>query len=62
MEATLRPHQEHGFAGLLIGRIADEADLSNSVVYHFFVDNDDLMLSPLDPLLAHFGSPTSTHD
>lgn len=55
MQATFRTLQEHGFAGLSIGRIADEADLSKSSVYHFFEDKDDLMLSFLDAMLAHFG-------
>jgi len=55
MQATFRTLQEHGFAGLSIGRIADEADLSKSSVCHFFEDKDDLMLSFLDAMLAHFG-------
>jgi AcrR family transcriptional regulator len=57
MQATFRILQEHGFAGLSIGRIAEEADLSKSSVYHFFEDKNDLLLSFLDAMLAHFGPP-----
>jgi AcrR family transcriptional regulator len=57
LRATFRVLQEHGFAGLSIQRIVDEADLSKSSIYHFFEDKDDLMLSALDAMLEWFGPP-----
>lgn len=57
MLATLRVLGDHGYAGLSIQRIADEADLSKSSFYHFFDDKDDLLLSFLDFMLARYGLP-----
>lgn len=57
MFATLRVLSEHGYAGLSIQRIADEADLSKSSFYHFFDGKDDLLLAFLDFMLDRFGLP-----
>lgn len=57
MLGTLRVLERHGYAGLSIKRIADEADLSKSSVYHFFDDKDDLLLSFLDYMLEYFQLP-----
>ena len=57
MVACLRVLDTHGYAGLSIGRIADEADLSKSSVYHFFDDRDDLLVSFLDYMLDRFVGP-----
>lgn len=57
MLATLRVLGDHGYAGLSIQRIADEADLSKSSFYHFFDDKDDLLLSFLDFMVQRFQLP-----
>jgi AcrR family transcriptional regulator len=57
MRATLQTLGKHGYAGISIQRIADEADLSKSSVYHFFDSKDDLMLSFLDYMLERFQLP-----
>lgn len=57
MQATFRPLQKHGGAGLSIGRTAEEADLSKSSVDHFFEDKGDLILTFFDAMLAHCGPP-----
>lgn len=45
MRATYVAMEEHGYAGLSIQRIADEADLSKSTFYHHFDDKGDLLQS-----------------
>jgi AcrR family transcriptional regulator len=60
--ATLRVLSEHGYAGLSIQRIADEADLSKSSFYHFFDDKDDLLLAFLDFMLGQYGLPFDEAD
>jgi AcrR family transcriptional regulator len=57
MFATLRVLDEHGYAGLSIQRIADEADLSKSSFYHFFDGKDDLLLAFLDFMVEQFQKP-----
>ncbi|WP_135304180.1 TetR/AcrR family transcriptional regulator [Haloarcula amylovorans] len=54
MRATFYALQEHGYAGLSIQRIADEADLSKSTFYHHFDGKDDLLLSFLSFILEEF--------
>jgi AcrR family transcriptional regulator len=54
MRATYVALQEHGYAGLSIGRIADEADLSKSTFYHHYDDREDLLLSFLEYMLEEF--------
>ncbi|MBV0924960.1 TetR/AcrR family transcriptional regulator [Halomicroarcula limicola] len=54
MRATFYALQEHGYAGLSIQRIADEADLSKSTFYHHFDGKDDLLLSFLEFILEEF--------
>jgi|AntRauTorcE11898_2_1112593.scaffolds.fasta_scaffold00342_10 AcrR family transcriptional regulator len=62
MFATLTVLQEHGYGGLSIKRIADEAGLSKSSFYHFFDDKDDLLLSFLDFMLGQYGLPFDEAD
>ncbi|WP_254272112.1 TetR/AcrR family transcriptional regulator [Haloarcula marina] len=54
MRATFYALQEHGYAGLSIQRIADEADLSKSTFYHHFDGKDDLLLAFLEFILDEF--------
>jgi len=54
MRATFFALQEHGYAGLSIQRIADEADLSKSTFYHHFADKEALLLSFVDFLNEQF--------
>ena len=54
MRATHRALHEHGYAGLSIQRIADEADLSKSTFYHHFDDKDDLLGSFVGYVLEEF--------
>ncbi|MBX0323809.1 TetR/AcrR family transcriptional regulator [Halomicroarcula sp. F13] len=54
MRATFCALQEHGYAGLSIQRIADEADLSKSTFYHHFDGKEDLLLSFLEFTLEEF--------
>jgi len=54
MRATFLALQEHGYAGLSIQRIADEADLSKSTFYHHFDDKEDLLLSFVDFMSEQF--------
>ncbi len=42
--ATYLAQTEHGVEGLSIQRIADQADLSKSTIYHHFDDKDELMM------------------
>ena len=54
MRATFVALQEHGYAGLSIQRIADEAALSKSTFYHHFDDKEDLLLSFAEYMLEQF--------
>ena len=54
MRATHRALREHGYAGLSIQRIADEADLSKSTFYHHYDDKDDLLTSFVEFTLQEF--------
>lgn len=54
MRATHRALHEHGYAGLSIQRIADEADLSKSTFYHHYDGKDDLLTSFVDFTLEQF--------
>jgi AcrR family transcriptional regulator len=45
MWATYRTLWQHGYAGVSIGRIAEEADLSKSSFYNHYEDKEDLMLA-----------------
>jgi len=54
MAATYDALQKHGYAGLSISRIADEADLSKSSFYHHFDGKHDLLLSFADYTLEDF--------
>lgn len=54
MRATHRALHEHGYAGLSIQRIADEADLSKSTFYHHFDDKEDLLQAFLEFILAEY--------
>ena len=54
MRATFVALQQHGYAGLSIQRIADEADLSKSTFYHHFDDKEDLLLSFAQFMLDQF--------
>jgi AcrR family transcriptional regulator len=54
MRATYLALHEHGYAGLSIQRIADEADLSKSTFYHHYDDKDDLLTSFVDFTLEEF--------
>jgi AcrR family transcriptional regulator len=54
MRATHRALKKYGYAGLSLQKIADEADLSKSSVYHFFDDKEDLLVAFLDYMLDHF--------
>ncbi len=54
MRATFYALQEHGYAGLSIQRIADEAELSKSTFYHHFDGKDDLLLSFVEHILDEF--------
>jgi AcrR family transcriptional regulator len=54
MRATFFALQEHGYAGLSIQRIADEAAMSKSTFYHHFEDKEDLLLSFVDFMNEQF--------
>jgi len=54
MHAAYEVLGRHGYAGLSIGRIADEAGLSKSSVYHFYDDKEDLLVAFLDGMLEWF--------
>jgi AcrR family transcriptional regulator len=54
MHATYAALQKHGYAGISISRIADEADLSKSSFYHHFDGKDDILLSFADYMLEDF--------
>ncbi|WP_439027905.1 TetR/AcrR family transcriptional regulator [Haloarchaeobius sp. DT45] len=60
MHATFRALRKHGYAGLSIQRIADEADLSKSSFYHFYDGKDDLLLSFMEFMLGQFGAGFGT--
>ncbi|WP_226010721.1 TetR/AcrR family transcriptional regulator [Halomicrobium salinisoli] len=59
MHATYAALTKHGYAGLSIQRIADEADLSKSTFYHHFDDKDDLLRAFVDFVLEAFGQALS---
>lgn len=52
--ATYRALLAHGYAGLSIQRIADEASLSKSTIYHHFDSKDDLLLAFSEELLLQY--------
>jgi AcrR family transcriptional regulator len=54
MQATHRALREHGYAGLSIQRIADEAELSKSTIYHHFDSKEDLLASFIEFILSAF--------
>jgi AcrR family transcriptional regulator len=54
MRAAYEVLGRHGYGGLSIGRIAEEADLSKSSVYHFYDDKEDLLVAFLDGMLEWF--------
>jgi len=54
MAATYDALLKHGYAGLSISRIADEADLSKSSFYHHFDGKHDILLSFADYTLEDF--------
>jgi len=54
MHATYAALQKHGYAGISISRIADEADLSKSSFYHHFDGKHDILLSFADYMLEDF--------
>jgi len=56
MHATHTVLGTHGYAGLSIGRIAEEAELSKSSVYHFYDGKEDLLIAFLDLMLGWFRS------
>lgn len=54
MQATFRALRQHGYAGLSIQRIADEAGLSKGSFYNHYDGKDDLLVSFLDYMLEHY--------
>jgi len=54
MHATYAALQKHGYAGISISRIADEADLSKSSFYHHFDGKHDILLAFADYMLEDF--------
>lgn len=46
--AAIRALAKHGYADLSIKRIGEELGQSSSLLYHYFDDKDDLLLSTLD--------------
>jgi AcrR family transcriptional regulator len=54
MHATYAALQKHGYAGISISKLADEADLSKSSFYHHFDGKDDILLSFADYMLEDF--------
>jgi len=54
LKATYEVLGEHGYSRLSVGRIATQADLSKSSVYHFYDDKEDLLVAFLDVMLEWF--------
>lgn len=54
MHATYAALQKHGYAGISISRIADEAGLSKSSFYHHFDGKHDILLAFADYMLEDF--------
>ena len=54
MRAVLVVLRRHGYAGLSIKRIADEAGLEKASIYHHYSDKDDLLFSFLEFVLGLF--------
>ena len=54
MRATFQALIRHGYAGISIQRIADEAGLSKGSFYNHYENKDDLLLAFLDFMLEQF--------
>lgn len=52
--ATYRTLEESGYAALSISRVADEASVSKSTIYHHFESKDDLLLEFAQSLLVAY--------
>ncbi len=52
--AAVRALAKHGYANLSIKRIGEELGQSSSLLYHYFDDKDDLLLSTLDLIGEEF--------
>ncbi|WP_324664116.1 TetR/AcrR family transcriptional regulator [Haloarcula sediminis] len=54
MHATYAALKKHGYAGISISRLAEEADLSKSSFYHHFDGKDDILLSFAEYTIEEF--------
>lgn len=54
MEATYRALQKHGYADLSISNIADEFEMSKSLLYYHYEDKDELLVAFLDHIIGRF--------
>ncbi|WP_254763677.1 TetR/AcrR family transcriptional regulator [Natrinema marinum] len=52
--ATYRTLEEYGYAALSISRVADEASVSKSTIYHHFESKDELLLEFAQSLLVAY--------
>lgn len=53
MEATYKALSDHGYSGISIKKIADEAGIGKSAIYYHFEDKEELMLEFLDHMIEN---------
>lgn len=56
LEATNRALCEHGYAGLTVQRIADEASVTSAAIHYHFDTKEELLNAFLDDLIGRFES------
>ena len=59
LEATNRALCEHGYAGLTVQRIADEASVTSAAIHYHFDTKEELLNAFLDDLIGRFESELS---
>lgn len=55
LQATLTLIPQHGLTGLRISHIAQQADCSPGIIYHYFASKDEIILSLGELVTAEFG-------
>lgn len=55
LQATLALIPQHGLNGLRISHIAQQADCSPGIIYHYFESKDEIILSLGEMITAEFG-------
>lgn len=62
LAATYRSLESHGYVDLTIAKIGEASETSPSLIYHYFEDKDDLVLSALEHLLDSFDETVTAEE